>query len=343
MSATKSRKVVLVGATGLVGSAIIQTLERFPIDPEPLVLMATKKSADRKVRFRGTEMRVEEFDPSAFDDAWVVFFSGKDGLSEKYCPIAAGKGAWVIDNSAVFRMADGVPLVVPEVNPHEIGPAPRLIANPNCSTVQLAVVLNPIRKNFGLKRVIVSTYQSASGAGSEYLAQLNRDTAESLEKGFGGLDASSLAFNCLPDVGSQDIDGKFSEEVKLENELRKILGMPDLPVCATAVRVPTQVGHGESVVIETEKPADPDEVRSLLGESDGIAVEDEFEAREFPTPRKATGMDDVYVGRIRRAGIFENDLAFWVVADNLLKGAALNAVQIALYIREREKAALVHE
>ncbi len=331
----KLDRVVIVGATGLVGTALVRTLERFPFPVESIRLLATARSAGKRVSFRGQEYSVEEFDVSAFKEADLVLFAGKDGLSEEFCPIAASEGAWVIDNSAGFRMDDAVPLVVPEVNPHAIGRLPGIIANPNCSTIQLAVALAPLHKAYGLRRVIVSTYQSASGAGGEYLELLKEDSRKLLDEGEGAAGESALAFNCLPDVGSPSPDGRFSEEFKLERELRKILELPELRVSATAVRVPTFVGHAESVVIETEKPLDADGARRILSESPGIRVLDDFRNSTFPTPRQAAGTDEVWVGRIRRAGVFDSDLALWVVADNLLKGAALNAVQIALYLLER--------
>jgi aspartate-semialdehyde dehydrogenase len=326
---------VIVGATGLVGSAIIKTLERFPLPVDSLIALASSRSAGKQVEFRGETTLVEEFDPAAFRDARWVFFSGKDGLSEEYCPVAASEGAWVIDNSASFRMAADIPLVVPEVNLHAVGSRPGIIANPNCSTIQLAVALAPLRDAFGLRRVIVSTYQSASGAGGDYHDQLVTDSRAFLNDGEDSVTDESLAFNCLPAVGSLSGNGRFSEESKLENELRKILELADLPVCATAVRVPIMVSHCESVVIETEKPIDTESARGILSGSEGIKVLDDPVNNAFPTPRMATGTDPVWVGRIRTAGVFENDLAFWVVADNLLKGAALNAVQIAQAIHDR--------
>jgi len=327
--AKHQNKTVIVGATGLVGSAILSTLERFDIPVDDLVLLASERSAGKIIPFRGHEKTVKIFNPEAFNDARCVFFSGKDGLSEEFCPVAAGKGAWVIDNSAGFRMDPEVPLVVPEINIHTIGPDPGIIANPNCSTIQLAVALAPIRDRFGLKRVLVSTYQAASGAGGEYRDKLEKDSRTWLNEGEDKVADDSLAFNCIPAVGSLQEGDKFSEETKLENELKKILEMPDLRICATAVRVPTFMSHGESVVIETEKPVEPDEARRLLASGKGISLLDNPGGGSFPTPRLAAGTDPVWVGRIRRAGVFENDLAFWVVADNLLKGAALNAVQIA--------------
>jgi len=329
-------RAVIVGATGLVGMEMIRTLERLPLPVDELILLASERSAGRKIAFRGVEHAVRAFDPSAFQDARWVFFSGKDGLSEENCPAAASAGAWVIDNSAVFRLTEGVPLVVPEVNMHAVGPRPGIVANPNCSTIQLAVALAPIRDNYGLRRVIVSTYQSASGAGGEYLEELVADSGKYLGEGEGAVPVDSLAFNCLPAVGSLDEGARYSEETKVEKELRKILEMDDLGVCATAVRVPTMVSHCESVVVETERLIDPGDARRVLASAPGIKVLDDPAGGAFPTPRLAEGTDPVWVGRIRRAGVFENDLAFWVVADNLRKGAALNAVQIAVALNERE-------
>jgi aspartate-semialdehyde dehydrogenase len=201
----------------------------------------------------------------------------------------------------------------------------------------LAVALAPIRDKFGLKRVIVSTYQSTSGAGGEYLEQLENDTRVVLDGNEKGVGRDSPAFNLLPAIGPLEKEGRFGEEYKLENELRKILEMPDLPIVATAVRVPTRYSHGESVVIETETAIDPETARVLWRSAPGMAVLDDPDSASFPTPRTATGTDPVWVGRIRSAGIFPNDLAFWIVADNLLKGAALNAVQIAVALSERER------
>lgn len=329
--------VVLIGATGLVGSAIISTLERSHLPVDKLIPIASARSAGKSIKFRGTEYIVEEFDPAVFNSARWVFFSGKDGLSKDYCPVAANEGAWVIDNSDSFRMDPDCPLVVPEINLDAIGKEPGIIANPNCSTIQLAVVLAKIRDHFGLKRVIVSTYQSASGAGRDFLDELMKDSRTFLERGPDAVENSSLAFNCLPAVGSKSENGKFGEETKLEKEVRKILNLENLKISATAVRVPTMVGHGESVVVETESQARPDEFRKILTRSEGIEVLDDFENQKFPTPRQIENTDPVWVGRIRSAGIFENDLAFWVVADNLLKGAALNAVQIAVALYNRDK------
>jgi aspartate-semialdehyde dehydrogenase len=333
----KSNNVVIVGATGLVGSAIIRTLERLQLPVDSLALHATARSAGKTVSFRGQNYIVEEFKPEFFKNARWVFFSGKDGLSEEFCPIAASEGAWVIDNSASFRMAESVPLIVPEVNIHTAGESPGIIANPNCSTIQLAVALAPIRDKYGLKKVIVSTYQSASGAGGDYLDELKKDSISVLNDEPATCGKDSLAFNCIPGIGSVGENGRYGEEFKLENELRKILELPNLKICATAVRVPTFVSHGESVVIETEKPVNPAETRALWEASDGIRILDDFENRIFPTPRHTANTDPVWIGRIRKASIFDNDLAFWVVADNLLKGAALNAVQIAVALYEREK------
>ncbi|MCX6646803.1 MAG: aspartate-semialdehyde dehydrogenase [bacterium] len=332
----KQEIVVLVGATGLVGTAIVRTLERFPLPVNNFIPLASLRSKGKNIQFRGKNYTVREFDPKYFKDARWVFFSGKDGLSEEFCPVAASEGAWVIDNSASFRMNPDCPLVVPEINLDSVGSDPRIIANPNCSSIQLAVILAKIRDNYGLERVIVSTYQSASGAGGDYLEKLINDSYTVLDGGGNLVPGTSLAFNCIPAVGTISENYRFSEETKLENEVRKILELDELKISATAVRVPTLVGHGESVVVETSKPVDPDDVRKLLAESDGVKVLDDIENRIFPTPRQAENTDPVWVGRIRKAGVFENDLAFWVVADNLLKGAALNAVQIAVAINKRD-------
>ena len=336
-SISSQNNVVIVGATGLVGTQLVRVLERLPLPVNSLSLLAGHRLAGKNVSFRGQEHTVREFDPSHFKGAKWIFFGGKDGLSEEFCPVAASEGAWVIDNSSVFRLDDKYPLIVPEINLHAVKGSCGIIANPNCSTVQLAISLAPIRDSVGLKKVIVSTYQSASGAGGDYLEKLENDTQKVLDGRESDIKPDSLAFNLLPAIGPIGDNGRFGEEFKLEKELRKILEMPDLPVVATAVRVPTRIGHGESVVIETEKPIDPEKARSLWKSGKGIEVLDNPETASFPTPRIAAGTDPVWIGRARRARVFENDLAFWVVSDNLLKGAALNAVQIAVALYEKEK------
>jgi aspartate-semialdehyde dehydrogenase len=331
------QKVVIVGATGLVGVQLVKTLERLSLDVDELVLLASHKSAGKSVSFRGRDYEVQEFNPVHFKGARWVFFGGKDGLSEQYCPAAALEGAWVIDNSSMFRLKDGIPLVVPEINMHAITGTSGIIANPNCSTIQVALALAPIRDRVGIERVVISTYQSVSGAGGEYLKTLEHDTRKILDGFENEVDVNSPAFNLLPAIGPLEADGRFGEEYKLEHELRKILEMPDLPIVATAVRTPTRWTHGESVVIETRDPITPDDANNFWRVTHGISVLDDAKALSFPNPRIAVGTDNVWIGRVRRARIFKNDLAFWVVADNLLKGAALNAVQIAVELDERAK------
>jgi aspartate-semialdehyde dehydrogenase len=248
-----------------------------------------------------------------------------------YGPLAAEAGALVIDNSSAWRMKENVPLVVPEVNPEDIRDNEGIIANPNCCAIPLTVVLNPLHKAVGVERVLVSTYQSASGAGRalvEELADQTKAIAEGKEPQAVAY-PYQLAYNVVPGGWRPEADGYNEEEVKIVNETRKILHMPQLRIVATCVRVPVPIGHGESVFIETKNKIDADEVRTLLGSAPGVIVEDDPHAKLYPTPHTIAGRDEVYVGRIRNDPSSDRGLALWLVSDNLRKGAALNAVQIA--------------
>ncbi len=331
--------VAVAGATGAVGREMLAVLaeREFPIGH--LRALACGRSAGERVSCGEHEVSVEELNPESFAGVDIALFSAGSAISKEYGPIAAARGAVVIDNSSCFRMDEAVPLVVPEVNSDVVASeiAKRddgegfIIANPNCSTIQLVVVLNPIDKHAGLERVVVSTYQSVSGAGKKGMDELwdqtrgifSQQTVE--PKAF----PHQIAFNCLPHIDVFEDDGYTKEETKVIKESRKILGLPELRITATAVRVPVFSCHSESVNIETRSKLSAQDARGLLMESPGIIVIDEPETGKYPLGCELAGTDATYVGRIREDASTANGLNMWIVADNLRKGAALNAVQIA--------------
>ncbi|MDR2132745.1 MAG: aspartate-semialdehyde dehydrogenase [Clostridiales Family XIII bacterium] len=319
--------LAVVGATGLVGGTFLKVLEERNFPYERLYLMASAKSAGSKIVFRGNEYLVEELTEHSFDKPVdIALFSAGGGTSEKFSPIAAKNGAVVVDNSSAWRMDANVPLVVPEVNPGEIAKHKGIIANPNCSTIQAMVALKPLYDRYGIKRVVYSTYQSVSGTGLKGI----RD----LEEGLKGNDLNiayphPIAGNCLPHIDVFLDNGYTKEEMKMINETHKILGDDKIAVTATTVRVPVLYSHSESINVELEKPFELEELRALLAAAPGIVVVDDPAKNEYPLARAAAGRDEVFVGRIRRDFSVENGVNLWVVADNIRKGAATNAVQIA--------------
>ncbi len=324
--------VAVLGATGLVGGTILEILEqrRFPV--AELLPLASGRSRGRTVRFGGRDLPVQVAEPGSFTGVDLVLASAGAEVSERLVPAAAAAGAVAIDNTSAFRMAEGVPLVVPEVNPHRLAdyPVRRIIANPNCSTIQLAVALKPIHDRVGIRRVLVSTYQSVSGAGRRALAELRRESTglllgQACER---QVFPRQIAFNALPHIDRFLEDGSTREEWKIAVELPKIMEAA-IPVHATAVRVPVFYSHSEAVWIETEDDLSPAEARAILGGAPGVAVLDDGRDQRYPTAAEVAGSDRVYVGRIRRDPTVAHGLALWIVADNLRKGAALNAVQIA--------------
>ncbi len=326
------RKVAVVGATGVVGQEMLAVLHQRGFPVSEVVPVASERSAGKKARFGQREIEIRALRPDVFDGVDFALFSAGASVSREWGPVAAKAGAIVIDNSSAFRMDDDVPLVVPECNPEAAKNAPRgIIANPNCSTIQMVVALKPIHDEVRITRVVVSTYQAVSGAGAEAVDCLNAQIAslakgENVEDGvLGGQLAGNLLMHWSRDVAS----GYQEEELKMVNETRKILGDPSIRVSPTAVRVPVATSHSESINIETERPITPARVRELLDEAPGVEVVDDFEAGLYPTPLAATGTDPVYVGRIREDIGNPGGIAMWVVSDNLRKGAALNAVQIA--------------
>jgi aspartate-semialdehyde dehydrogenase (peptidoglycan organisms) len=315
----------------MVGQAMLSILAERHFPVAHVKALASERSKGLTVPYNGSSITLEAIDEKAFKGIDVALFAASTDIALMYGPIAAEAGALVIDNSSAWRMKENVPLVVPEVNREDIRDNEGIIANPNCCAVPLTVVLNPLKNAAGIERVLVSTYQSASGAGRalvEELAEQTRAIADGTEPQV-VIYPYQLAYNVVPGGWHPEADGYNEEEVKIANETRKILHMPELLIAATCVRVPVPVGHGESVFVETTRKISADEVRALLGSSPGIIVEDDPHAKIYPTPHHVAGTDEVYVGRIRNDPSSKNGLALWIVSDNLRKGAALNAVQIA--------------
>ncbi|MGH7918800.1 MAG: aspartate-semialdehyde dehydrogenase [Candidatus Dormibacteraceae bacterium] len=328
---TRSLSVAVVGATGVVGQEMFRVLEQraFPIGK--LKALASKRSNGMEVRCDGHTVPVEELSEQAFEGVDVALFSAGAGPSLHYAPIAAEAGALVVDNSSAWRMKENIPLVVPEVNPGDIHQSEGIIANPNCCAIPLTVVLEPLRRRAGLRRVVVSTYQSASGAGKELVGELEgqiRAIAEGRPVEH-HVYPHQLAHNVVPGGWTMEGEGYNEEEMKLRSETRKILHLPELRIAATCVRVPVPIAHGESVFLETEEPLSSDEARELLAGAPGVVVQDDPAEQLYPTPAAVAGTDEVFVGRIREDISHPRGLDLWVVSDNIRKGAALNSVQLA--------------
>lgn len=326
---SKNSVVAIAGATGLVGSEMLNVLEQRKVPCSELKLLASKDSAGEVYKFNDQEVEVEALSTDSFEGVDIALFGTSAELSAIHVPAAAAAGAVCIDNSSYFRMKPEVPLVVPEVNIDAIKEGDMIIANPNCSTIQLVPVLDVIHRAAGLKHVVVSTYQSVSGAGKAALDELWGQTLAVFNQQEMPQEAfqHQIAFNCIPQIDVFAENGFTKEELKIINESRKILGLPDLRITATAVRVPVFYGHAESVFVETEKPFDLAELVKRLSKAPGVSVRAAH--AEYPMQFEAAGTDDIHVGRIRRDESVENGLSLWVVADNVRKGAALNAVQIA--------------
>lgn len=322
----KKYNVAVVGATGMVGTKMLEILEErnFPI--KNLYPMASKKSKGKEIIFNEKKYVVEELTENSFDkEIDIALFSAGGNTSKYFSPIAASKGVIVIDNSNAFRMDPSVPLVVPEVNPEDLNWHKNIISNPNCSTIQAVVVLKPLHEKYKIKRIIYSTYQAVSGSGLNGYSDL--------EKGILGdkndFYPHQIAYNCLPHIDVFMENGYTKEEMKMINETRKILHEQSLKITATTVRVPVYYSHSESINIEFKKTTDVDEARNILANSPGIIIEDDPTNNIYPLAINAAGKNEVFVGRIRKDESVENGLNLWVVADNIRKGAATNAVQIA--------------
>jgi aspartate-semialdehyde dehydrogenase len=328
-----SYNVAVVGATGVVGHEMISVLEqrRFPV--KEIKLLASTRSAGEKLEFHGEDITVEVLGEDSFKGVEIGLFSAGGSISEKFAPVAAKDGCVVIDNTSAFRMDPQVPLVVPEVNPQAIGQYTNknIIANPNCSTIQMVLVLKPIHDAVRIKRVVVSTYQSVSGTGKEAIEELEQQTRAvfNLQEIEVNVYPHQIAFNCLPQIDVFLENGYTKEEMKMVNETRKIMEDDSIRVTATTVRVPVFYSHSESVNIETEKKITPQEVRDLLSKAPGVVVEDDPSLLKYPLAIYAAGRDETFVGRIREDQSIESGIDMWIVSDNIRKGAALNAVQIA--------------
>ena len=317
--------VAIVGATGLVGRTMLRVLEEHQVQVGELRLLASKRSAGVVIHGLGRENVVQELTPESFAGMDYALFSAGGAISKIYAPIAASAGCVAIDNSSSWRMDPAVPLVVPEVNPGDVHTHSGIIANPNCSTIQLVVAVKPLIHMYGAKRLVVSTYQSPSGAGQQGVDQLTAELAG--QEPQNRITPHTLAMNTVFHT-INELNGSSEEEVKMMRETRRILHLPELPIAVTCVRVPVLGGHAESVALETVHACDPDAARKLLSAQEGIVVVDDPASHTYPTPTASKGTDPVYVGRIRKDASVEHGLLMWVVADNLRKGAATNAVQI---------------
>jgi aspartate-semialdehyde dehydrogenase len=329
--------VAVVGATGLVGRTMIQVLEQRNFPSGELRTLARAMSAGTLLPFRGGEVRVEEVTPAAFDGVDIALFSAGGAASREWAPVAVQRGAVVIDNSSAWRMHEDVPLIVPEVNPHALpDSSPRIIANPNCSTIQMVVALKPLHDRYELRGVTVSTYQAVSGAGRKGLEQLAAEQRG--ETAAAPAFPHPIASNVLPQIAEFTPDGFTTEEHKMMNETRKILELPGLPVAPTCVRVPVADSHSEAVSAAFARDFSLDDARSALSDFPGITLVDDTANARYPLAANARGKDEVFVGRLRRDPSTDRGLMMWVVSDNLRKGAATNAVQIAeLWCRLKEQ------
>jgi len=324
-------KIGVIGATGMVGCQYLEILAASPLQIGELRLYASARSVGSRMTFAGESLAIEEFTVNACRGLDIALFSISTELAREYAPQVAANGTLVIDDSSAFRMDPNVPLVVPEVNPEAARSHHGIIAGPNCSTAQMVVALEPLHRAATLKRVIVDTYQAASGAGKAAMDELTDHTRRTLdgERPAPENHPKSLPFNVIAQVDAFRDDGYTKEEWKMLAETRKIMGIPDLRLSATCVRVPVAVGHSEALHIEFERPMSPEEARAILSNAPGIEVVDDPLSGEYPQPLECAGRDPVYVGRIRADVSLPGGIALWCVADNLRKGAALNAVQIA--------------
>ncbi|MDD8017805.1 MAG: aspartate-semialdehyde dehydrogenase [Bacteroidota bacterium] len=325
----KQYRVIVAGATGMVGRKMVQVLEERKFPASELLPMASARSAGSSVTFAGKSWKVQELNEENIKNskADVALFSAGGSVSKQFAPICAKYGILVIDNSSAWRMEPNIPLVVPEVNREKIFSESKIIANPNCSTIQMVVVLKPLHDRYKIKRVIVSTYQSVTGAGQKGFDQLMKEWKK--EKVENPKFPYQISFNCLPHIDDFLENGYTKEEIKMVNETKKIMGDDSIQVTSTCVRVPAIGGHSESVNIEFEKPFEVNDVRNILSKAPGVVVQDEPKDKVYPMPIHAYDKDETFVGRIRRDETVKNGLNLWIVSDNIRKGAATNAVQIA--------------
>jgi aspartate-semialdehyde dehydrogenase len=326
-------RVCVVGATGVVGQEMMKVLEERNFPVKELTLLASERTAGTKLEFKGEGLKVQVLGEDSFKGMEIGLFSAGGPISQQFAPIASKEGCVVIDNTSAFRMDPEVPLVVPEVNAHAIADYTHkgIIANPNCSTIQMVVVLKPIHDVAKIKRVVVSTYQSVSGTGKEAIRELEKQTLAIFNQNEIQCEVypHQIAFNCLPHIDVFSENGYTKEEIKMINETKKIMEDESIAVTATTVRVPVFYAHSEAVNIETAKKITPEEVRTILSQAPGVVVVDNPKKNEYPLAIHAAGKDETFVGRIREDPSIENGIDMWIVSDNIRKGAALNAVQIA--------------
>lgn len=328
--------VAVAGATGAVGAEMLKTLEMRDFPADKIIPLASSRSVGKTVTYKGQEIKVQELKENSFEGVHIALFSAGGGTSEKFAPFAVKSGCTVVDNSSQWRMDDRCPLVVPEVNPEDLEKHQGIIANPNCSTIQMLVALKPLHDAAKIKRVVVSTYQAVSGTGQKAIVELESQVRQmfNMQEPEIKVYPYQIAFNCLPQIDMFLENGYTKEEMKMVNETHKMLD-PNIKVTATTVRVPVFYGHSESINVETEKKLTANDARAILSRAPGIQVYDNPAEKFYPMPIMAAGEDEVFVGRIREDESIENGLNFWCVADNIRKGAALNAVQIAELLIEK--------
>ncbi len=331
-------KIAVVGATGLVGSKMLQVLDEQKVQIDELIVAASERSVGKEIVFQGKTHKVISVDDAIAARPDIAIFSAGGAASKQYAPRFAANGTFVIDNSSAWRMEKDVPLVVPEINADTITPETHIIANPNCSTIQMVMALAPIHKAYGIKRLVISTYQSVSGSGLKGINQLNYEENSALRQAQGPLTKPAYPHqiyrNVLPHGGDFCDNDYTTEEEKLVNETRKILRDPNIAITATVCRVPVTGGHSEAVNVETEKPFEIEDVRRLMAAMPGVVVQDDPANNLYPMAISAYDKDEVFVGRIRRDYSIPNGMNLWIVSDNIRKGAATNAVQIAKYLIE---------
>ena len=331
-------KIAVVGATGLVGSKMLQVLDEQKVRIDELIVAASERSIGKEIVFQGKTHKVISVDDAIAARPDIAIFSAGGAASKQYAPRFAANGTFVIDNSSAWRMEKDVPLVVPEINADTITPETHIIANPNCSTIQMVMALAPIHKIYGVKRLVISTYQSVSGSGLKGINQLNYEENSALRQAQGPLTKPAYPHqiyrNVLPHGGDFCDNDYTTEEEKLVNETRKILRDPNIAITATVCRVPVTGGHSEAVNVETEKPFEIEDVRRLMAAMPGVVVQDDPANNLYPMAISAYDKDEVFVGRIRRDYSIPNGMNLWIVSDNIRKGAATNAVQIAKYLIE---------
>ena len=322
-------KLALVGATGMVGNIMLKLLEERNFPFSKLLLVASKRSVGKIIKYKKEQINIIEIEKALEDEPTIAIFSAGSNVSKEWAPKFAAIGCTVIDNSSAWRMDENIKLIVPEINASELNTNDKIIANPNCSTIQMVLALKTLQKNYGIKRLVISTYQSVTGTGVAAVKQMKNE-----RNGIQGEMAypHPIDLNCIPHGGEFHKNGYTSEEIKLVRETNKIFGTKDIKITATVVRIPVLGGHSEAVNVELKKEFDITQIKKEIGETSGVIIQDDVENNNYPMPITAHNNDDVFVGRIRRDNTVEYGLDLWIVADNLRKGAATNAIQIAEYL-----------